>query len=146
MQDMLEVVDSHRLLRVEDDKVVAVSLVVAEEEVLAVLRPILAPILSGNLNGGGLGVLVPRVAYAVLVEPTEYFITSFHMSNAKIKRSKIVKSCDFLSRVAYFDVDGCCSRSVIMTPKVVKLWLMVLHKSNKLSNFVGIIGKSQRKT
>ena len=51
---------------------------VAEEEVLAVLRPILAPILAGYLDSGCLGMLVPRVADIVLVEPLKYFITSFH--------------------------------------------------------------------
>jgi hypothetical protein len=34
---MLKVVNGHRLLRVEDYKVVAITLMVAEEEVLAVL-------------------------------------------------------------------------------------------------------------
>ena len=45
---------------------------------------------------------------------------------------KIGKSCDFSSRETYFDVDGSCSRSVIMTPKIVKrnhfaplYWLLV---------------------
>ena len=51
---------------------------ITEEEVLAVLRTILAPILARYLDSGCLGVLIPRVAYLMLVEPSKYFITSFH--------------------------------------------------------------------
>ena len=78
MQDVLQVVDSHRLLRVEDHEVVAVALVVAEEEVFAVFRAILAPILACYVDGRCLGVFIPRVTYAVLIEPPEYFVASFH--------------------------------------------------------------------
>ena len=66
MQYMLQVVNCHRLLRVENNQIVAVALVVAEEEVLAVLRAIFAPILACYLNCGCLGVLIPRVLDAVL--------------------------------------------------------------------------------
>ena len=34
---------------------------------------------------------------------------------------KIGKSCDFSSRETYFDVDGSCSRSVIMTLRIGNL-------------------------
>ena len=51
MQTVLKVVDSHILVAVEADEVVAIALVVAEKEVLAVHRPIVVPILLGNLDG-----------------------------------------------------------------------------------------------
>ena len=57
---------------------------VTEEEVFAVLRPVLAPILSGNLDCWSLWVFVPRVLDVVAVEPLKYFITSFH--NAKVSK------------------------------------------------------------
>lgn len=88
MKDMLKVVDSHRVLRVEDYQIVAIALVITKEEVLAVLRTILAPILACYLDGGCLGVLIPRVAYVMLIEPSEYFITSFH--SAKIEKMQQV--------------------------------------------------------
>ncbi len=52
------------------------------------LRTILAPILACYLDGGCLGVLIPRVAYIVLIEPSEYFIASFH--SAKIEKMQQV--------------------------------------------------------
>lgn len=76
---LFEVVDSHRALRVEDHEVVAITLVVAEEEVFAVLRAILTPILACYVNGGSLGVFVPRVLDIVAVEPLKYFVASFHI-------------------------------------------------------------------
>ena len=78
MEYGLEVVYSHRLLRVEDDKIVAIALVVAEEEILAVLRAILAPILSSYLDGGCFGVFVPRILYVVARKPFKYFVASIH--------------------------------------------------------------------
>ena len=67
MQALLEVVDGQRLFAIEDHKVVAVALMIAEEEVLAVLRAILTPILTGNLDGRCFGVLIHRILYIVRV-------------------------------------------------------------------------------
>ena len=49
----------------KDNQIVAVALVVAEKEVLAVLRAILAPIFARDLDGRCLGVFIPRVADVV---------------------------------------------------------------------------------
>ena len=46
----------------------AVALVVAEEEVLAVFRTVVAPPLAGDFDGRGLGVFIPFVADAAGVE------------------------------------------------------------------------------
>jgi hypothetical protein len=54
---------------------------VAEEEVLAMLRTILAPMLSCYLDGRGLGMLIPTILYIVTIEPLKYFISSFHSAN-----------------------------------------------------------------
>ena len=70
--------DGHRLFRVEYNKVVAVALMVAEKEVLAVLRTVVAPILACYLNRWSLGVFVPRELDAVACEPLKYYIASFH--------------------------------------------------------------------
>jgi hypothetical protein len=71
---------------------VAVALVVAEEEVLAVLGAILAPILACYINSGSLGVLIPRVLNVMLIEPIKNFITSFHSAN--IGKNEIL-CCEF---------------------------------------------------
>ena len=78
MEDMLQVVDSHRLLRVKDNQIVAIAFVVAEEEIFAMLRSILSPILACYINRRSLGVLIPTIFYVVTCEPLKYFITSFH--------------------------------------------------------------------
>ena len=91
-QDVFKVVYCHRLLRVEDNQIVTVALVVAEEEVLAVLRSILSPIFSCYLNGWSFGVLVPRILNVVLVEPTKNFITSFHSANIGKKEESCCRS------------------------------------------------------
>jgi hypothetical protein len=46
--------------------------VVAEEEVLAVLRAILPPILTGNVDGWSLGMGVKRVFNLLLLQKIEY--------------------------------------------------------------------------
>ena len=77
MQAVLQIVDGQRLLAVEYDEVVSVALVVAEEEVLAVLRAVVVPVAAGDLDGRRLGVLVPRVADAVRVEEVEDPLPAF---------------------------------------------------------------------
>ena len=84
MQALFKVVDIKVAIAIEHDKIVAVALVVAEKEVLAVLRAILAPVFARDLDGRCLGVFIPRVADVVGVEPPKYFITSFH--SAKIEK------------------------------------------------------------
>jgi hypothetical protein len=49
---------------------------VAEEEVLTVLRAILSPILAGYLNGGSLGVLVVGIFYVVGRQKIKYGLTA----------------------------------------------------------------------
>jgi hypothetical protein len=63
---------------------VAVALVVAEKEVLAVLRAIVAPILACYLDSGGFRVLIPCVCYTLLIEPSEYIIASIHCIKVSI--------------------------------------------------------------
>ena len=75
-QAAFEVVDGEVLLAVERHEVVAVSLVVAEKEVLAVLRAVVAPVSACDFDGRGFGVFVPRVGDAVAVEPVEDFLAS----------------------------------------------------------------------
>jgi hypothetical protein len=74
MEDMLQVVDSHRLLRVKDNQIVAIAFVVAEEEIFAVLRPVVVPVLLGNLDGRCFGVRVCGVLYAVLREEVKHLL------------------------------------------------------------------------
>ena len=61
MQAVFEVVNSHILVAVEADQVVAIALVVAEKEVLAVHRAILTPILLGYLDSRRLGMKIDLV-------------------------------------------------------------------------------------
>ena len=51
VQLFLDVVDVHVLVAVKTDQIVLVALVVAEEEVLAMLRIVPGPVLLGNLDG-----------------------------------------------------------------------------------------------
>jgi hypothetical protein len=60
---------------------VAVALMVAEEEVLAMLRTVVVPILARYLDGRGLGVLIPIILNIVTRKPLKYFISSFHSAN-----------------------------------------------------------------
>ena len=66
-------------------QIVAIALVVAKEEVFAMLGAIGVPILARYLDSGSLGVLVPSVVDIVLVEPVEYFLSSFHSTKIIIK-------------------------------------------------------------
>ena len=65
MQTVLKVVDSHILIAVEADEIVAIALVVAEKEVFAVHRPIVVPILLGNLDCGRCRVRICLIFYVV---------------------------------------------------------------------------------
>ena len=76
---MFEVVDSHILRTVEADQIVAVAFMVAEKEVLAMCRAIVAPMLTGDLDRGSLGVFVPLITDRVGVEVVKYFLSSFHL-------------------------------------------------------------------
>ena len=51
MQLLFDVVDVHVLVAIEADQIMLVALVVAEEEVLAVLGIVPCPVLFGNLDG-----------------------------------------------------------------------------------------------
>ena len=53
MQLLLNVVDIHLLITVEADQIMLVALMVAEEEVLAVLGIVAGPVLLGNFDGRG---------------------------------------------------------------------------------------------
>ena len=77
MQAVLQIMDGQRLLAVEYNEIVPVTLVVAEEEVLAMLRAVVVPVLAGDLDGRGLGVFVPRVADPVGIEPVEDPLPAF---------------------------------------------------------------------
>ena len=67
MESLFEVVDGDILVAVEHHKVVAVAFVVAEKEVLAVLRAIVVPILASNLDSWGFGMVVGGIFYAEVV-------------------------------------------------------------------------------
>ena len=86
MQALLQVVYGHRLLAVEDHQIVAVALMVAEDEGLAVLRAILTPLLTGNLDGRRLGMLIYRIFYAVRVKEIEYPLTTKKILSTHIYR------------------------------------------------------------
>ena len=68
MQAVLHIVYRHILVAVEAYQVVAIALVVAEKEVLAVHRAIVAPILLGNLDSWRLWVKIDLVFYSVCIE------------------------------------------------------------------------------
>ena len=61
MQTLLKVMDVKVAFAVKHYKIVTVTLVVAEKEVLAMLRAVLLPILARNLNGGSLWVGVSKL-------------------------------------------------------------------------------------
>ena len=72
VQPLFEVADRQPLFGVEAYQVVPVALVVAEKEVLAVLRAVAAAVAQGDFAGRGLRMFVPRVADAVGVEEVEH--------------------------------------------------------------------------
>ena len=76
MQAVLHIVNSHILVTVEAYQVVAVTLVVAEKEVLAVHRAIVAPIVLGNLDGGRCRVRICLIFYVVCVQKFKDSLTA----------------------------------------------------------------------
>jgi hypothetical protein len=62
---------------------------VTEEEVLAMLRTILMPILARYLDGRSLRVLIPSIFNLMLVKPSKYFITSFHTTKIGKKQQLV---------------------------------------------------------
>ena len=78
MQTMLQVVNRQRAFAIEDHQIVAVALMVAEKEILAVLRAIGTPILARNLDGRCLGMLIKRVFDSLRTQKIEYLIASLH--------------------------------------------------------------------
>ena len=76
MQTVLKVVDSHILVAVEADEVVAIALVVAEKEVFAVHRPVVVPILLGNLDSRRLGMKIDLIFYSVRLQKVKDFFTA----------------------------------------------------------------------
>ena len=93
---MFKVVYRHRLVAVEDYQIVAVALMVAEKEILAVLGAIGVPIATCNLNSWSLGVFVPRVADVMLSEPIEYLLSSFHTTKVAKLLERSIAKVDFL--------------------------------------------------
>lgn len=88
MQAVFEVVDRHILRAVEADQVVAVALMVAKKEILAMCRAIVAPMFACDLDRGGLGVFVPLVSDRVGVEVVKYFLSSFHQLSSIFLRAQ----------------------------------------------------------
>ena len=68
--------DVKHLVALEDHEIVAVSLVVAKKEVLAVLRAVFVPILACNFDCWRLGVSVKRVFDLLLLQKIEYNLFS----------------------------------------------------------------------
>ena len=76
MQTLFKVVDIHILVAVEAYKIVAVALVVAEKEVFAVYRAVVAPILLGNLDSRRLGVKIDLIFNSVRIQKVKDFFTA----------------------------------------------------------------------
>lgn len=79
MQPVFEVVNCHVVAAVEADQIVAVTLVVAEKEILAVRRAVVVPILAGDFDRRRLGMFIPFVTYAVRIQIVKYDLSSFHI-------------------------------------------------------------------
>ena len=76
VQTVLKVVDRHILVAVEANEVVAIALVVAEKEVFAVHRPIVVPILLGNLDGRRCRVRICLIFYVVCIQKFKDSLTA----------------------------------------------------------------------
>ena len=61
---LFEVVNCHILVAIEHNKVVSVALVVAEKEILAVLRTVVVPIIARNVDCRGLWVVIMGVFHS----------------------------------------------------------------------------------
>ena len=77
MQLMLQAVDVHLLVALEDYQVVAVALVVSEKQVLAVGRVEIFPIFHGLFYCRKRRVFVHDVADAQFLQLVKYFSASF---------------------------------------------------------------------
>ena len=75
-QTLLKVVDSQILVAVEAYQVVAIALVVTEKEVFAVYRPIIVPILLGNLDCRRCGVRISLIFYVVCIQKFKDSLTA----------------------------------------------------------------------
>ena len=82
-------------------QVVAVTLVVAEEEVLAVFRTVVVPVLPCDVDGRGFGVFVIFVWDSGSVEVVEYFLSAFHgeclILYCRVEVNRFLTNYSFLS-------------------------------------------------
>ena len=76
MQTVFQIVNCHILVAIEAYQVVTIALVVAEEEVFAMHRAILAPILLCNLDSRRLGMKIDLVFYIVRIEELKNPLTA----------------------------------------------------------------------
>ena len=100
-EPVLEVVDGQLPVAIEYDQVVAVTLVVAEEEVLAVFRTVVVPVLPCDFDGRGFGVFVIFVWDSGSVEVVEYFLSAFHgeclILYCRVEVNRFLTNYSFLS-------------------------------------------------
>ena len=76
MQAVFKVVNSHILVAIEADQIVAIALVVTEKEVFAVHRAIVTPILLGNLDCRRCRVRISLIFYVVRIEVVKDLATA----------------------------------------------------------------------
>ena len=88
-QSAFQIVNRQRAVAVETDQIMTVALVVAEEEVFAMFRPVLAPICLGLFDGRGSRVVIDVVPDFVSVEkfPDDRF--AFHIDYLDSVRERI---------------------------------------------------------
>ena len=93
--------DGQLPVAIEYDQVVAVTLVVAEEEVLAVFRTVVVPVLPCDFDGRGFGVFVIFVWDSGSVEVVEYFLSAFHgeclILYCRVEVNRFLTNYSFLS-------------------------------------------------
>jgi len=77
---MLQVVDVEVVVAMETDQIMLVPLVVAEEQVLAMHRPIVLPPLFRLSNGLAFGVMVDGERYVVSVQEIENSFFAGHVN------------------------------------------------------------------
>ena len=76
MQAVFQIVNCHILVAIEAYQIVAITFVVAEEEVFAMHRAILAPILLCNLDSRRLGMKIDLVFYIVRLQKVKHSLTA----------------------------------------------------------------------
>ena len=88
--------DGQLPLAIEYDQVVAVTLVVAEEEVLAVFRTVVAPVLPCDFDGSAIQYVQLRILGQV-----EYFLSAFHgeclILYCRVEVNRFLTNYSFLS-------------------------------------------------